>query len=173
MRNVLRLVVVVGLMVIALPATAGKIGFVDAERAVAQVKEGKAQLEALEQWAAPRRTEVQGLADKVAELRRQIAQQRGVATEESLERLNQQELEARRAFEDGRRDFERELNTKQEEFLGDVAVKVGKVASDYGKANDFDAIFVLNAQPLIYVAEGADLTDTVIRLYDERFPVSN
>jgi len=31
---------------------------------------------------------------------------------------------------------------------------------------------VLNAQPLIYVADAADLTDTVIRLYDERFPVN-
>ena len=46
------------------------------------------------------------------------------------------------------------------------------MASDYARANDYDAIFVLNAQPLIYIADAADLTDTVIRLYDERFPVN-
>jgi Skp family chaperone for outer membrane proteins len=79
--------------------------------------------------------------------------------------------DAVRAFEDARRDFQRDLEKKQEDFLAEIAVKVGTVASDYAKANDYDAIFVLNAQPLIYVADSADLTDTVIRLYDERFPV--
>ena len=56
------------------------------------------------------------------------------------------------------------------EFLSDVAVKVGTVASDYGRDNDYDAIFVLKAQPLVYVRESADLTDTIIKLYDQRFP---
>jgi len=31
---------------------------------------------------------------------------------------------------------------------------------------------VLTAQPLIYVSDAADLTDTVIRLYDQRFPTA-
>ena len=54
----------------------------------------------------------------------------------------------------------------------DAATKIGTVASDYGKANDFDAIFMLNTQPLVYVRDAADVTDTVIRLYDERFPLN-
>jgi Skp family chaperone for outer membrane proteins len=114
-------------LLIAGSAVAGKIGFVDAERAVSSVKEGQ-------------------------------------------EDLQNQELQARRAFEDARRKFERDVDDKQNEFLGDVAVKVGTVASDYGRDNDYDAIFVLKAQPLVYVRESADLTDIVIELYDERFP---
>ena len=80
-------------------------------------------------------------------------------------------MDARRAFEDAKRNFERDLTAKQDEFLGEVAVKVGKVASDYGKANDYDAILVLQAQPIIYLAEESNLTETIIRLYDQRFPV--
>ena len=94
-----------------------------------------------------------------------------MAADDVLRELDNRAREAARRFEDERRSFQRELEQKQEEFLADVAVKVGAVASDYGRANDFDAIFVLNAQPLIYVADAADLTETVIRLYDERFPV--
>ena len=154
----------------ATPAAAGKIGFVDAERAVASVEQGNAKIRALEEWARPERERVEGLRERVNELRQQLAQQRAVASAEALQALQQEELEARRAFEDARRTFERDLETKQNEFLSDVAVKVGTVASDYGRANDFDAIFVLKAQPLVYVAESADLTDIVIRLYDERFP---
>jgi outer membrane protein len=157
-------------LLIAAPVMAGKIGFVDAERAVASVAEGQAKLKQLEAWAEPERARVESMANQVNDLREKINQQRTVASEEVLQDLQNQELRARRAYEDARRKYERDLETKQTEFLSEVAVKVGTVASDYGKANDFDAIFVLKAQPLVYVRETADLTETVIKLYDERFP---
>jgi Skp family chaperone for outer membrane proteins len=170
MRYTVGCALLIGCLLAAAPAVAGKIGFVDAERAVASVEEGQAKLKSLDEWARPERERVEGLRDRVNELRQQIAQQRPVASAEALQAVEQEELEARRAFEDARRTFERELEVKQNEFLADVAVKVGTVASDYGRANDFDAIFVLKAQPLVYVAESADLTEVVIRMYNERFP---
>ena len=156
----------------ATPVVAGQIGFVDAERVVATVDQGKAKLKELEAWAVPERQKVEGLSARVAEVRKQISDQSSVASPEVLGRLREDELNARRAFEDAKRDFERRLERKQGELLGDIAVKVGTVATDYAKANGFDAIFVLNAQPLIYVSESADLTDQVIRLYNERFPAT-
>ncbi len=158
------------LMLVTAPIVAGNIGFVDAERAVASVKEGQAKLREFEAWAEPERQRVTALQTKMNDLRQQINQQSAVTADEALEELRERELSARREFDDARRDFQRQLEAKQNEFLGDVAVKVGTIASEYGKANGFDAIFVLNAQPLVYVAESADLTDTIIKLYDERFP---
>jgi outer membrane protein len=156
-----------------MPTFAGKIAFVDAERAVMQVEEGRVKLKELEDWAVPRREQLQAMADRVQELQDQISRQRMVATADVLEQLSAEERNARRRFEDAKRDFDRELDSRQDEFLAEVAVKVGTVASDYGKANGYDAIFVLKAQPLIYISEEANLTDLVIRLYNERFPVSN
>jgi len=168
-----RWIVPVLMLLVASPAMAGKIGFIDAERAVVTVDEGAAKVRELEAWAVPRREKVEQLGNRVNELRQQIASQGRVASQEILKDLEEQEIQARRTFDDARREFERRLEQKQNDFLGDVAVKVGTVASDYGKANGFDAIFVLNAQPLIYMAEAANLTDTVIRLYNERFPVGD
>jgi len=157
-------------LLVAAPASAGKVGFVDAERAVAEVDEGRAKIRELDEWAKPRRDRLDQLSARISELRQEIAQKQPIASQEAVQALQQDELQARRDFEDSRRDFERELDQKQNEFLADVAVKVGTVASEYGQANDYDAIFVLKAQPLVYVRESADLTDTVIRLYNERFP---
>jgi Skp family chaperone for outer membrane proteins len=161
------------LMLVTTPVLAGNIGFVDAERAVASVQEGQARLREFEAWAEPERQRVTALQAKMNDLRQQINQQSAVSAEEALQELRDRELSARREFDDARRDFQRQLEAKQNEFLGDVAVRVGTVASEYGKANGFDAIFVLNAQPLVYVAESADLTDTIIKLYDERFPYTD
>ncbi len=164
---------VVLMMVVAVgPASAGKIGFVDAERAVMQVQEGQAKVKQLEGWAQPQQKKVEAAAARVAEIRQEIARQRSVGSPEALERLAREELDARRVFEDSKRNFERNLSAKQEEFLAEVAIKVGQVASDYGKANGFDAILILKAQPIIYLSDEADLTDLVIKLYNQRFPAN-
>jgi Skp family chaperone for outer membrane proteins len=156
----------------AVPALAGKVGFLDAERAVASVGEGKRQLKALEEWAQPRRERLQEMRTSLVNLNNQLTTQRSVASAETVKQLEGQLLRAQREFEDAGRNFNRDLDAKQNEFLEDVATKIGTVASDYGRANDFDAIFMLNAQPLVYVRDSADVTDTVIRLYNERFPVN-
>jgi Skp family chaperone for outer membrane proteins len=156
----------------AVPAMAGRIGFLDAEKAVSMVKQGQAQFRLLEAWATPRQQEVNRLRDRAVELTNQLASQRNVASAEVVAQLERQVLDARRAFEDAGRNYERDLDAKQNELLGEVALRIGQVASEYGRANDFDAIFMLKAQPLAYISEAADVTDTVIRLYDEKYPVN-
>jgi len=171
MRRMTGLVVVLALMMVGGPVWAGKIGFVDAEKAVMQVQEGQAKVKELEAWAEVEQNKIEAAANRVNELVQQITTEQAVASAETIDRLKRDELEARRAFEDAKRNFERDLGTKRDAALGEVAVKVGKVASDYGKANGYDAIFVLTAQPVIYLSEESNLTDTVISLYNQRFPV--
>jgi Skp family chaperone for outer membrane proteins len=158
-------------MLVAVPAAAGNIGFLDAERAVATVKEGQKQMQAYEAWVKPRRDQVEQLRARTAELDQQLNAQRNVASAEAVQELEQQFLKARREFEDAGRAFNREVEAKQDEFLGKVATQVGAVASEFAAANGFDAVFVLNAQPLVYLAESSDITDRVIKIYDERYPV--
>ncbi|MEN8163014.1 MAG: OmpH family outer membrane protein [Acidobacteriota bacterium] len=168
MRRMTGMIVVMALVAVVGPASAGKIGFVDAERAVMQVKEGEAKVKEFEAWAESEQKKVEVAAARVTEIRQQIAQQQSIASQETLDRLGRDELEARRSFEDAKRDFERSVSVKQEEYLAEIALKVGKVSSDYGKANGFDAILILKAQPIIYLSEEADLPDTIIRRYNER-----
>lgn len=172
MRGWKNIAMLVGLLLVTATVLAGNIGFVDAERAVATVKEGQAKVREFEAWAEPERQRIEALGAKMNDLRQQVNQQSTVASDEVLQELRQQELDARRQYEDARRAFQRQMESKQKEFLGDVAVKVGKVASEYAEANGYDALFVLNAQPLVYVRDSANLTDTIIKLYDEQYPVT-
>ena len=151
---------------------AGKIGFLDVEKAVSTVKQGQAQIKALEEWANPRREQLEQMRARAVELTNQVAAQRNVASPDVIAQLEKDVVAARRAFEDAGRTFNRDVEAKQNELLGDVALRLGQVASEYAKANDFDAVFTLQAQPLVFIADGADLTDTVIRLFDERYPAN-
>lgn len=170
MRCLMRWVLVLLMVLAAVPATAGKIGFLDVEKAVSTTQQGQVQVKALEDWAKPRQAQLEQLRTRAVELTNQLAAQRNVASAEVVAQLEKDVVQVRREFEDAGRAFNRELDAKQGEMLGDVALRLGQVASEYGKANDFDAIFTLEAQPLIYIADAANVTDTVIRIFDERYP---
>jgi len=169
-----RLIVPIILVVLlaAIPATAGKIGFVDAERAVSQVEEGKQRFEELRAWQQPQQARLDSLRQRVMVLREQLAREQDSGSEEALRAIERNELDARRAFEDARRDYERELEEKKNVFLSEIASKIGAIGAEYGEANGFDAVFLLTAQPMVYVAESSNITDLVVDMYNERFPVS-
>ena len=118
MKTAIQGCVVLVVMVIAMPGLAGSIGFVDAERVVMQVDEGRAKLKQLEEWATPRRQRLEQMAERVRDLHAKIESQRMVAQPDALQRLADEERRLRRDLEDSGRTFERELGQKQDEFLG-------------------------------------------------------
>lgn len=169
MRRLTVLSVLIVLMLSSLPARAGKIGFVDAERAIGEVEEGKKKFADLQKWQAPHQAKLDGLRDQVLALRNQLAQETSPEARAEIER---NEISATRAFEDARRDYERALENKKQEFLSDIASKIALVGQEYAKKNEYDAVFLTSGQPMMYVAESVNLTDIVVELYNERFPIS-
>ena len=167
LRRLLTLVVVAA----ALPAAATSVGFLDTERAIRSVQEGKRQLAELDAWANRRADEVEALQARVDQLNTQLATQRAVASAEAIQRIEDELRQAQRDLEDAGRTLQRELEAKQRELLSGVATRIRDIASEYAEANGFDAIFPLESQPLIYIRDGAIITDEVVRLFDERYPV--
>lgn len=53
-----------------------------------------------------------------------------------------------------------------------MATRVRDLAGEYAVANGFDAIFMFEMAPLVYVAASSIITDALIRLYDEHYPVN-
>lgn len=164
--------IILVLLLAALPVSAGKIGFVDAERAVAQVDEGRASLATLQAWQAPHQARLDRLRDQVLAFRDQLQAQEETATPEAIAEIERNQLEAMREFEDARRVYERELEEKKTEVLAVITSRIGAIGKEYGKANDYDAVFVLGAVTLIHLSETADLTNEIIEIYNQRYPVS-
>ena len=155
----------------AIPATAGKIGFLDSEKAIRTVREGQLQLQLLDDWANQRSDEFEAIQKRVADLDRDLNAQRAAASAEAISRLERDLVQAQRDLEDARRALRRDYEAKQQELLSQVATRVRLVASDYAETNGFDAVVPFDSLPLIYVADSVLITNAVIQLYNERYPV--
>jgi outer membrane protein len=171
-QRLVRLSVGLIALLTALPALAGQIGFLDMERAILTVQEGKSQLKLLEEWAKPRQATVARLQQQVTELGQRLASQRDAVSDDERGDLERELLQAQRQLEDEQRSFNRERITRRDKMLGDIGAKIGSVASEYAESNGFDVVFLLAGQPIAWYSKDLDITDTVIRLYDERFPVN-
>jgi len=155
----------------AIPATAGKIGFLDSEKAIRTVREGQRQLQILDDWANQRSDEFEAIQKRVADLDRDLNAQRAAASEEAISRLERDLVQAQRDLEDARRALRRDYEAQQQELLSQVATRVRLVATDYAEANGFDAVVPFDSLPLIYVADSVLITNAVIQLYNERYPI--
>ena len=156
----------------AIPVMAGNVGFLDTERAIKTVKEGQRQLQILDEWATQKSNDVEQMQSRVNELTQQLNAQRTVASADAIRKLEDDLLVAQRNVEDAGRTLQRDFEAKQRELLALVATRVRDLAGEYASANGFDAIFMLESQPLVYIANSAVITDPVIQLYDERYPIN-
>ena len=171
MQIIVRWILVLSAVFAAIPAVAGNVGFLDTERAIKTVEEGQRQYQALDAWANRRAAEVEAIQKRVTELTQRLDNQRTIASPDAIRQLENDLLRAQRDLEDAGRTLQRDYDAKNRELLARVATRVRDVAGEYAAANGFDAIFLFESQPLVYVAESAVITDAVIRLYDERFPI--
>ena len=171
MHSVFRWILTFVAVCAAVPAVAGNIGFLDSERAIKAVKEGQRQLEILDTWATQKTAEYDAMQGRVTELSQRLNAQRTVASDEVVRGLEADLLKAQRELEDAGRALQRDFEVKQRELLSAVATRVRDLAGEYASANGFDAIFMLESQPLVYIANSAIITDEVIKLYDQRFPI--
>lgn len=162
---------VLGASVAVAQQDAAKIGFVEVERAIAMIDEGKAKVQELEVWARPRQEELGKLGKEINDLQGEIQSKRGVATEEQMVELNRRLVTTQRAFEDRQRVTKRDFEEKQDQVLKELGGKMQAVISTWAEANKFTAVFILKGNDVAYLAASADVTDTVIKLYNEKHPI--
>ncbi len=153
------------------PEAASKLGFVEVERAVVACDEGKARLKDLETWAKPLQDELAKLNKEINDLGNDINAKRAAgATDDAVADINRQLVARQREFEDKQRIAKRDYEQRQTDVLKDLGGKLQEIVSNYAKEHAYTAIFILKANELVFLAPGADITDIVIKLYNQKYP---
>jgi Skp family chaperone for outer membrane proteins len=115
----------------AAPAEVGpsKLGFVDVEKAVVSIDEGKARLKELDDWARPRRDELARLGKEINDLQAERASKQNVANDEAIAELNRRIVAKQREFEDRQRVAKRDFEERQNTVLKDLGEKLNVVVT--------------------------------------------
>ncbi len=181
MKGVLKFIVVLTASLVAAVSTAqaqspaagsglGRIAYIDVQRVLARSAAGVAAREQLEREKAAMQKEMDGKRVELEKLREEI-EKKGALLTPDARRDRQEQFERKRR--DAARladDFQKELERKESVLLQKVLQDVSGIIERVGKERNYYMIVEKRGAGVIYAAADADLTDEVIRAFDQQAP---
>ncbi|CAM2007283.1 OmpH family outer membrane protein [Acanthopleuribacter pedis] len=168
LKKVITSLIVLSALCMPALAQGTKVAIVDADVIVQKSQKGKAFFEEFQKFTEGKRTEiekmVEGFQAKQKDLQAKAASMSEDKKKESAMELQRLQTEIQRAQEDAKRESDLRLNTALERFRKEIAPLVRQVAIEKG------IDMVLNNGPntgLVYFSDAVNLTDAVIKAYDE------
>src|SRR6266851_1222230 len=143
-------------------AAAGKIGVINVRQAIASTAEGKQAGAELQSQFAPRQSELEGLNKQINDLRQRIDAGTGNLSQEELARLQRKQDE-----------YQEDVNAAQADVFDRVGRKMIDVLDRYARENGYVAVLDSSAQntPILFASTNIDVTQDIVRLYDQAYPV--
>lgn len=150
-------------------AQAGKIGFVNSEQVLQGTVEGKQGMETLNEFLNGKQQEFDARTQELNSLQSDFATRERTlnaqARAELQSRIEQQQLELKRFQEDAMASY----NQRQNDLLQRMSEKVQKILDDYARENNYLAIFMDEQMGMAYVSPELNITEEIIRLYNETY----
>jgi len=159
----------------ASPATPGKVGVINIRGAIGSTAEGKQAQAELQSQFAPRQTELENLNKQIEDLRQRLAACQGKCSQDEIQRLTTQGQRLTQQFDRKNNELTEDSNAA----LGDVMDRIGRKMVDvldrYARENGYTMVLDSSAQnnPILYASPQTEVTQDIVRLYDQAYPVKN
>ena len=150
-----------------------KIAVLNVRNAIVATAEGKQAQALLQSQFAPKQNELQSTQKQIEDIQRRMSEgARTLSDDEKAKLQRQGELLSRRLQRDND-GLTEELNAAQGEIVDTIGRKMLDVLDRYARENGYVAVLDTSAQgsPVIYGSSQADITQDVVRLYDQAYPV--
>jgi outer membrane protein len=154
-------------------AASGKVGVVDVRSAIVTTAEGKQASAELQSKFAPRQTELENMNKQINDIRQRLQAGASTLSPEEQTRLQRQGELLARQLERKQNEYQEDVNAEQGEVIDRIGRKMVDVLDRYARENGFVVVFDSSAQnsPLIYKSNQIDVTQEIIRLYDQAYPL--
>jgi len=156
----------------AAPAST-KVGVINIQAAIAGTAEGKQAAAELQSQFSPRTTDLQNMQKQIQDISARVQNGQTTLSDEEKARLQRQYEQLSRAFQRKQQEFQDDTNDAQQDVVNRIGRKMIDVIDKYSKENNYSVILDESSQqtPVIYAANQIDVTQDIIRLYDQSYPV--
>jgi outer membrane protein len=153
----------------------GKVGVINIQAAIASSAEGKQAAAELQSQFTPRMNELQNLQKQIEDLRNRLQTGQSTLSDEEKARLTREGDQATRTYTRKQQELQDDTNEAQQDVVNRIGRKLVDILNKYSKENGYSIVLDDSSQqtPVIYAANQIDVTQDIIRLYDQSYPVKN
>lgn len=154
-------------------AGAMKVGVINVQIAITSTAEGKQAAAELQSKFAPRQSELDNMRKQLDDLQARLRTGQTTLSDEEKARLAREGDTLTRTFQRKQQEAQDDFNDEQQDVVNRIGRKMMAVLDKYSKDNGYAIIFDTSAQqtPVVYAANQIDVTQDIIRLYDQGNPV--
>ncbi|MFQ5816719.1 MAG: OmpH family outer membrane protein [Terriglobia bacterium] len=155
-------------------ATTLKVAVLDLQAAVWRTQEGQEAQEEMQAQFAPHSAELQKLVQEIQEIENRLRTQERTLSNEARTQLVRDLDRKRRTGQRLQEDLQTDSQIAQNDHAGTILEKMQKVIDQYAREKGYAIVInsSANPNPVIYRAPAVEITDDVIRLYDQLYPVA-
>jgi outer membrane protein len=153
--------------------TASKIGIVSMQDVIAGTAEGKQAAALLQSQFAPRQTELQNIQKQIEDDQTRLRNGQTTLNDDEKARIQREGEVLNRTLQRKNQEDQDDLTEAQQDVVNTIGRKVVDILAKYGKENGYAAILDGSSQqtPVVYAAQANDITQDIIRIYDQTYPV--
>jgi outer membrane protein len=154
-------------------AAPAKVGVINVQVAITSSSEGKQAAAEMQSKFTPRQTELDNLRKQIDDLQGRVRTGSNTLSDEEKARLAAEYDRLGRLLQRKQTETQEDFNEAQRDIVDRIGRKMMEVLDKFSRDNGYAVIFDTSAQntPVIYAANTIDVTQDIIRLYDQNYPV--
>jgi outer membrane protein len=152
-----------------------KVGVINVQVAIGSSAEGKQALAEMQSQFAPRQTELDNLRKQIEDLQTRLRTASNTLSDDEKARLAREGDQLTRTYQRKQQDFQDDGTEAQRDVIDRIGRKMIDVLDKYSKDNGYSVILDTSGQQttVLFAAPTVDVTQDIIRLYDQAYPVKN
>lgn len=154
------------------PATKA-VAIINLRGAIGSTAEGKQASAELQSQFAPRSSEIDNMTKQINDLQQKLQAGQGKLSQEEETRLTGEGQRLTQRLDRRRNDFQEDATAAQQEVLERIGRKMVDVLDRFARENGYSVVLDTSGQnsPILYASNQVDVTQDIIRLYDQAYPV--
>jgi outer membrane protein len=157
----------------AAASAATKYAVINVRQAIVTTAEGKQASAQLQSQFAPRQGELEGIQKQITDLQNRLNNGARTLSDDEKARLQRQGDLLTHEFQRKQDDLNEEVTAAQSDIVDTIGRKMIDVLNRYARENGFGLVLDSSAQgsPVVYSSTELDVTEAIVRLYDQAYPV--
>jgi len=152
-----------------------KVGVINVQVAITSTSEGKQAAAEMQSQFAPRQAELDNMRKQIEDLQTRLRTNANTLSDDEKARLAGEGDRLTRLYQRKQQESQDDFNEAQREIVDRIGRKMIEILDKYSRDSGYAIIFDTSSQntPVIYAANQIDVTQDIIRLYDQAYPVKN
>jgi outer membrane protein len=150
-----------------------KVGVISLQEAIQSTEEGKQASAELQAQFAPRESEIANLQKQIQDIGTRLQTGQTTLSDDETARLRYEGTRLEHTLQRKQQELQADSSDASQDAISQIGMKMTNLLDKYAKDRGYSVILDTSSSqtPVVYASDQADITEDIVRLYDDAYPV--